>query len=33
LCRFELPEIIRSGLAVLDIPYIDLTIHPAAFPR
>lgn len=28
---FELPEIIRAGLAVLGIPYVDITIHPVRF--
>lgn len=28
---FELPEIIRRGLASLGIPYVDLTIHPVRF--
>jgi hypothetical protein len=28
---FELPEILRNGLAILGIPYIDLTIHPVRF--
>lgn len=28
---FELPEFIRSGLAALGIPYVDLTIHPIRF--
>lgn len=28
---FELPEIIRAGLAELDVPYLDLTIHPVRF--
>lgn len=28
---FELPEIIRSALDRLDIPYVDLTVHPARF--
>lgn len=31
IISFELPEIIRKGLVLLDIPFVDFTIHPVRF--